>query len=154
MQGRLYWDANLKISGSMTPPVPYERPRHYIGRSAALGQQLSGVFDELRIWNVARTKPELKSMLFSQPNPSLSSLVAAYAFDEVCFIAHRGHLINTPQLAGNLIYDYSSNNRSAVTGLDCESQACRIRLQDNKVVCGDGVRTGNEVSFLRCLQDL
>ncbi len=53
-----------------------------IGARAGLGLNFSGRMDELRLWNVARTRAEIQSNLDNQLNGDEPGLIAYYRFDQ------------------------------------------------------------------------
>jgi hypothetical protein len=53
-----------------------------IGREGAQWRQFDGGFDELRLWNVARTAEEIQATMTGEVAPSSPGLAAYWRFNE------------------------------------------------------------------------
>lgn len=130
---RVYWDANLKILEQAAPPSIATRSRNFVGRPVLTGDMFAGLVDDIRVWSVARTQFELRQSMFSAP-AATSTLVRAFEFEEP----------TDPSKDFSLLEDSSFNARHSTEGLHCSSTACRVFVTASRVICGDGVRGGDE----------
>ncbi len=87
--------------------------------------------DSLRLWTVVRTSTAIRNSLFARLGRESAplGLVAAYYVDRV----------------GDLGQLVSHVNPADVATLVCNSKACFLPLDSDKVLCGDGIRGGVEV---------
>jgi hypothetical protein len=73
----------VATSTSMTQPNPVIRTNAYLGRSNSPADPYAmAIFDELRIWNVARTAGQIQDHMLQPLSGGESNLVACYHFDE------------------------------------------------------------------------
>ena len=64
--GRIYINGIEMASGSVTVPKNVIRTKNYLGRSNwDRDADANAVFDEVRIWNVARTEAEIQATMNS-----------------------------------------------------------------------------------------
>ena len=92
----LYVNGVAVVSGTMTAPNAVNRTDNYIGRSDwSLDPYANAIFDDLRIWNVARTAGQIQDGMCHPFSGTESNLVAYWKFDEV---------------AGNIAYDATTNH--------------------------------------------
>lgn len=83
-QMRLYIDGVQEGQFTMTAPLtPVTRTQNYIGRSVfASDAYANAVYDDIRIWNVARTREQIVAAMETPIPPSTPGLAAYWRFDE------------------------------------------------------------------------
>ena len=86
--------------------------------------------DDIRIWSGARTGVEIQAQLFTRWGAGTLNLLSAFYLD---------------MLAADNVTLANAMSSTAVARLSCSSNACFIPLTGIKVLCGDGVRAGQEV---------
>ncbi len=97
--GTIYVNGVAVVSGTVTAPNAVNRTNNYIGRSNwSADSYANAIFDELRIWNVARTAAQIQDGMCHPLSGTESNLVAYWKFDEV---------------AGNTAYDATANHFDA-----------------------------------------
>jgi hypothetical protein len=109
---RVYLDGIIEDSTAVTGPIYDMDTEMHIGNNTMCGsgRAFDGRIDEVRIWNVARTGPELRDAMYKELSGSESGLFAYYKLNEG---------------SGQDVYDSSPNawdgylgNTTASDGLD------------------------------------
>ncbi|MCZ8227089.1 MAG: lectin-like protein [Microcystis sp. LE19-84.1B] len=80
----IYWNGQIKASGNIYPVVNTIRYNQYIGKSNWVPPDADfyGVFDEVRIWNKARTQAEIQADMNRQLTGNETGLVGYWNFNE------------------------------------------------------------------------
>ena len=80
----IYWNGQIKASGNIYPVVNTIRYNQYIGKSNWVPPDADfyGVFDEVRIWNKARTQAEIQADMNRQLIGTEGGLVGYWNFNE------------------------------------------------------------------------
>jgi choice-of-anchor C domain-containing protein len=80
----IYWNGQIKASGNIYPVVNTIRYNQYIGKSNWVPPDADfyGVFDEVRIWNKARTQAEIQADINRQLTGNETGLVGYWNFNE------------------------------------------------------------------------
>ena len=79
----LYVNGVAVVSGPVTAPNAVNRINNYIGRSNWAGDgYANALFDDLRLWKVARTPAQIRQFMTNSVAPDDTNLVLNYRFDE------------------------------------------------------------------------
>ncbi len=99
-------------SGWVQAPTPINRAINYIGRSNwSADAYANAIFDDLRIWNVARSANQVRDDMCHPLNGTESNLVANWKFDEVA--GNTAHDATASDLNGALV-NYPSWTNSTI----------------------------------------
>jgi len=81
--GTIYINGNVVGSGTRNIPPNATRTNNYIGRSNFSNDQYANaIFDEVRIWNVARTQSQIQANMGRSLSGTETNLLAYWRFDE------------------------------------------------------------------------
>ncbi len=79
----IYVNGVAVVSGTVTAPNAVNRLNNYIGRSAwSVNAYANALFDELRLWKVARTPAQIRQYMTEPVDPGDTNLLLNYRFDE------------------------------------------------------------------------
>jgi hypothetical protein len=95
----IYWNGQIKASGNIYPVVNTIRYNQYIGKSNWVPPDADfyGLFDEVQIWNKARTQAEIQADMNRQLTGNESGLVGYWNFNEG---------------SGNIVTDSTNNHNN------------------------------------------
>ena len=103
--GTIYINGVAVTNGSLSVPVNVVRTSNFIGRSEFINDAYANaVFDEVRIWNVAKTQSQIQANLHRSLVGNETNLVGYWRFDEgsgttvadAAGLGHPGTLMNGP----------------------------------------------------------
>ncbi len=96
----LYVNGVAVVSGTVTAPnATVTRNNNYIGRSnwGAADNYANALYDDLRIWKVARTPAQIRQFMTAPAAPDDPNLVLNYRFDEPSGLAVVDYRTTSPQ---------------------------------------------------------
>jgi hypothetical protein len=79
---KIYINGVLDGTLNTTTPIPTGTEVWYLGKRFAGADMISGVMDEIRIWNVARTQAQIQTSMNTSVAPNSTGLRAYYQLDE------------------------------------------------------------------------
>ena len=79
---KIYINGVLDGTLNTTTPIPTGTEVWYLGKRFAGADMISGVMDEIRIWNVARTQTQIQTSMNTSVAPNSTGLRAYYQLDE------------------------------------------------------------------------
>jgi hypothetical protein len=79
---KIYINGVLDGTLNTTTPIPSGTEVWYLGKRFAGADMISGVMDEIRIWNVARTQAQIQTSMNTSVAPNSTGLRAYYQLDE------------------------------------------------------------------------
>lgn len=102
--GKIYINGVEKGSGTFTlTPANVTRTLNYIGKSNWAGNDYANAqFDEIRLWNTARTQLQIQSNIYKELDPATESdLLAYYTFNQGIASGTNSGLLTVEDLKGN-----------------------------------------------------
>jgi hypothetical protein len=101
---KIYINGVLDGTLNTSSPLPTGNEVWYLGKRFAGPDMISGVMDEIRIWNVARTQAQIQAVMNTSVPTNATGLRAYYKLDESAGTStadatgngHNGTLINSP----------------------------------------------------------
>jgi hypothetical protein len=151
---QLYIDGGLVASARVAQPLAAARKTMYIGIATdfaakyAKPQHFDGLVDEFRLWSTDRALVDIRAYRsYLPPSAYTPDLMIYFNFDNDTGIIEKFTLDNTSL---STVVDLSPNRRAS--SMVCiHTTACRVDVNSDVGVCGDGQRSTRTEAVSRAL---